>query len=168
MARSLQFAARLERVFERGVFHFGFAMVYLSRGDITCARAIAPRFAAHLTQTRTVVRAEEDDGQRRVDELAGEIGEVEARPVEDVCVAEGALRTLIRRQGLVHMDGELAPDVVEAAGARPADGHVDPAPDPEAPLDTDDLHVHPRRLERIRTKGRDVDRPGHRERTASR
>jgi hypothetical protein len=124
---SFQFAARRLRVFERGVFHFGFAMIELLR--VLAAAGAVALVATGRAQSKATWIAENRERERRVDHLPREILQVELVADEDVVVVERVARVRAGFEPFVDVEFEVEPHVFEAAGAlaqcRPADLAVD-------------------------------------------
>jgi hypothetical protein len=92
---NFQFAARRLRVFERGVFHFGFAIVLLLLRMLAAALAVSLE-AAVRAESRATVVAQEYDRKRRVDNLSHEVRQVEFVARQDVALTERIFTIAVR------------------------------------------------------------------------
>jgi len=82
-----QLAARRLRVFERGVFHFGFAMIAF-RYRRAAARCIVTVRTAGRAESGTIRTTEGDEREIGADKLTNKILEIEGAVMDDVCFTE--------------------------------------------------------------------------------
>ncbi len=100
---NFQFAARRLRVFERGVFHLGFAMfAFHLRATASAARVFA--ISARRAQAATVFAAHQPERERGRDELAYQIAQIQLGAAQDVVIPERIARPARRVETLVNAD----------------------------------------------------------------
>jgi hypothetical protein len=139
-----QLAARRLRVFERGVFHLGLAMIAFRYGPICAnAGALIEVAAASFAETRALFPAELRERQGSIDDLTDKILQVELAVAYNIIVAEriGAED----HKALV----DIVPVVDLALGqaATALSGRIDPdrTGDPQGRVDPLDLQIYGRR-----------------------
>lgn len=111
---SFQFAARRLRVFDRGVFHLGFAIIAFHLGAVASATRVFI-LSTRRAQAATVFAADQPEGQCRRHELTHEVTYIEIRAAQNVVVTEGITRSAGRIESLVDVDADRDDDIVQTS-----------------------------------------------------
>lgn len=139
-----QFAARRLRVFERGVFHLGLAMIAFRYGPIrTSAGALIEVAAASFAETHALFPAELRERQGSIDDLTDKILQVKLIVAYDVIFAEriGAEE----RERFVDVVEVVYREFGQAATARSRRIDFDETGNPQRRIHPLDLQIHGRR-----------------------
>lgn len=148
---SFQFAARRLRVFERGVFHLGFAMIAFHIGAVASTTRVFP-LSARRTQTATVFIAHKAERECRRYKLSHEVAQIEIRAVQYVIVTKGIARPAGRIEAFVDVDVDRNEHIVQAPVAFAGNADIDRTADLQS-------FFHPTHFERDLCRSRKCERP---------
>jgi hypothetical protein len=135
---NFQFAARRLRVFERGVFHFGFAMIAFHFGTVASTAHIFAS-SARRAKSATVFSAPEPQRERADHQLADQITYVETRAAQYVVLTEGIARSARRIEAFFDVDPQWKRHRLQTPIAITSNSYLDGTVDLQPAIDSSQI-----------------------------